>query len=105
MSLTKSLLLEVHWTLKTVLKLLITLSLSHKFSNFGLDNKEKELQVKNSEIHKNSVICSVLNADPGFWVALGTPFGTAWEAARAVQAVKERLWNGFGTSFLDRCIC
>ena len=104
MSVTKSLLLEVHWTLKTVLRLLVTLSLSHKFSNFGLDNMEKELQVKNSEIHKNYVICSVLNADHGFWVALGASFEAAWEAARAVQAVKEPLYNGFGTSFLDRCI-
>ena len=77
MSSTKSLLLEVYWTLETVLKLPITLSLSDEFSNFGLDNMEKALQVKNSEILKNSVIYSVLNADHGFWVALGTPFEAA----------------------------
>ena len=40
MSLTKSLLLEVHWTLKTFLKPLITLALSDKYPNFDLDNKK-----------------------------------------------------------------
>ena len=39
MSLTKSLLLEVHWSLKTILKPPITLAWSHKYSDFDLDNK------------------------------------------------------------------
>ena len=40
-----------------------------------------------------------MNADHAVWVALGISFETALEVERAVKAVKERLWNGFGTRF------
>ena len=51
MSLTKSVLLEIHWTFKSFFKPPAALALIHKFSNFDLDNKKKELQLQNSEIN------------------------------------------------------
>ena len=50
------------------------------------------------------IIYSVLSANRGLWVALGTPFDTLLGVKRAVRAVIESLWNGFGTSFLDKLI-
>ena len=50
MSLTKSLLLGVHWSLKTLLKPFITLALSHKYSDFDLDNKKWQRKINISEI-------------------------------------------------------
>ena len=52
MSLTKSLLLEVHWSCKTCLKPTTTHTLSHKYSNFDLVNKKLEIKTQNSEINK-----------------------------------------------------
>ena len=97
--------MEVHGTVKSFLKPPAGLALIHKFFNFDLDDKKKELQVTNNEMDlQNVVIYSVFNADQDFRVALGSPFQTALEVKRAVIAVKELLWNGFGSSFLDDCI-
>ena len=52
MSVTRSLLLEVHWVLKTSLKPLITLAWSYDFSNFHLDAKKYRIKMKNSETIK-----------------------------------------------------
>ena len=52
MSLTKSLLLEVHWVLKTSLKPPTTLAWSCDFSNFHLDAKKYNKKMKNSETIK-----------------------------------------------------
>ena len=53
---------------------------------------------------KYLIIYSVLSANRGLWVALGTPFETLLEVKRAVRAVKKSLWNGFGSSFLEKFI-
>ena len=50
MSLTKSVLLGVHCTLKTSLKRPTTLALTNKYSNIDLDNKEREIKPQNSKI-------------------------------------------------------
>ena len=52
MYLTKSLLLEVRWSLKTTLKPSTTLAWSRNFSNFHLDAKKYRIKMKNSETIK-----------------------------------------------------
>ena len=45
----------------------------------------------------------VLNADQGFWDALGDPFEIGLEVKIVMIAVEELLWHCFGRSFLDIC--
>ena len=77
---------------------------STSFQTLILIIRKRNYNYKIVKLIQNIVICSVLNAYHGFWVALGTPFEDALEVKRAVIAVKDLLWNGFGTSLLDNCI-
>ena len=74
MSLTKSLLLEVHCTLKTSLKPPTTLALTYKYSNFDLDNKEREIKPQNSKIIQTPHYLQGFERNTRFGGRSGDPF-------------------------------
>ena len=74
MSLTKSLLLEVHCTLKTSLKPPTTLALTYKYSNFDLDNKEREIKPQNSKIIQTPDYLQGFERNTRFGGRSGDPF-------------------------------
>ena len=53
---------------------------------------------------KHIIIYSVLSAKHVSGVTLGNPFETLLEVRSAVVAIHETSWNGFGSSFLEKCI-
>ena len=89
MSLTKSLLLEVHWSLKTTLKPPTTLAWSRNCSNFHLDAKKYSIKMKNSETIKIHYYLQYFELKPVF---MG-PLGTLVEALSEVKGVVKAFWN------------
>jgi hypothetical protein len=66
MYLTKSPLLEVHWSLKTTLEPRTTLAWSRNCSNFHLDAKKYEIKLKNSETVKIHHYLQYFELKPAF---------------------------------------
>ena len=83
MSLTKSLLLEVHWTLKTTLKPPTTLAWSRIYSDCHLDAKQYRIKVKNSETIKIHHYLQYFELKPVFVARSEDPrWGSLWGQKR-----------------------